>query len=157
MLTSCSCEYKSSKLTKIVTKFCQHWHFSTDFYWFGTNWNWTNTGTDNTGKSHVNIRKWTCCEDIQLLSLSYTLWSLADLRGGGCQGCAPSPGGPNSFIFTQFSAIVSKVIPLWELAPLPQKNPRSATSDMLWFRLTLTLRLLDTVPYVQETISQLLR
>ena len=50
---------------------------------------------------------------------------------GGSKGGARDepPQGPNSFIFMQFSAKNCKIIPIWELAHPPRKNPGPATAN----------------------------
>ena len=48
---------------------------------------------------------------------------------GGRQGRAPPPGGPNSFIFMQFSAKSWKNNPTLGVGAPPQENPGSATVD----------------------------
>ena len=51
---------------------------------------------------------------------------------GGRQGRAPPPGGPNSFIFMQFSAKMWKIIAILGVgAPPPGENPGSATGMVL--------------------------
>ena len=49
----------------------------------------------------------------------FKMVSFAKYSGGsrGCQGRAPTPGHPNSFIFMQFSAKTIGYHPLWELDP----------------------------------------
>ena len=46
---------------------------------------------------------------------------------GGSQGRAPPPGGPNSFIFMQFSAKMWKIIAILGVGAPPGENPGSAT------------------------------
>ena len=46
----------------------------------------------------------------------------------GAPGTRAPPGGPNSFIFMQFSAkIINKHTHFWSWRPPPGENPRSAT------------------------------
>ena len=73
------------------------------------------------------------CSRRKLNKFNLYSFALADPRGA--PGTRPPPGGPNSFIFMQFSAKMWKIIAILGVGAPPGENPGSAT-DLL----TLLLR-----------------
>ena len=67
--------------------------------------------------------------------------SLADPRGA--PGTRPPPGGPNSFIFMQFSAKMWKIIAILGVGAPPGENPGPATAyhlksiGMVWWLISI--------------------
>ena len=57
------------------------------------------------------------------------------IQGGGARDARP-PGGPNSFIFMQFSAKIWKIIAILRVGAPPGENPGSATAYELLFTKT---------------------